>query len=128
MLKLVKSICYHYSPENPVAVTDRVIREVIAATIRFTEGSAPHMVLVKIKRREDKDRASTSIFESFIERLSKEKGYAQVDDLSKVDNPDQTFKVFEGGAFDEKIHSLGDTSDILGSLSGRESPELTRVS
>ena len=48
-----------------------------------------------------------------------------MDDPSKVDNPDQTFKVFEGGAFDEEIHTLEDTSDILGSLSGRESPELS---
>jgi len=38
------------------------------------------------------------------------------------------FKIFEGGAFDEKIHTLADTSDILGSLLGRGSLELERVS
>src|SRR6266498_1321509 len=127
-LKLVKSICYHYSPKDPVAETARVIQEVIKETTRFAEGSTPHVILTEIKRRDNKERAPTSLFGSFIRRISKGKGYAQVDDPSKVDNPDQTFKVFEGGAFDEKIHTLEDTSDILGSLSGRESPELTRVS
>src|SRR6266540_7158059 len=96
-------------------------------TIRFAEGSTPHIVLTEIRRREGKERTSTSLFGSFIRRLSKGKGYVQVDDPSKVDNSDQTFKVFEGGAFDEEIYTLEDTSDILGSLSRRESPELTRV-
>src|SRR6266511_5856711 len=128
LLKLVESICYHYSPKKPVSETARVIQEVIKETTRFAEGSTPHAILTEIKRRDNKDRASTSLFGSFIGRISKGKGYVQVDDPSKVDNPDQTFKVFEGGAFDEKIHMLGDTSDILGSLSGRESPELIRVS
>src|SRR6266498_2845883 len=127
-LKLVESIRYQYSPEKPVIETARVIREVIKETTGFAEGSTPHAILTEIKRRDNKDRAPTRLFESFIERISKGKGYAQVDDPSKVDNPDQTFKVFEGGAFDEEIHTLEDTSDILGSLSGRESPELTRVS
>src|SRR6266498_882931 len=127
-LKLVESIRYYYSPEKPVAETARVIWEVIKETTEFAEGSTPHAVLTEIKRREGKERTSTSLFGSFIGRISKGKGYAQVDDPSKVDNPDQTFKVFEGGAFDEEIHILEDTSDILGSLSGRESPELTRVS
>src|SRR6266496_419692 len=111
-LKLVESIRYHYLPEKPVTETAQVIRE----------------VLTEIKRRDNKERAPTSLFGSFIGRISKGKGYAQVDDPSKVDNPDQTFKVFEGGAFDEEIHTLEDTSDILGSLSGRESLELERVS
>src|SRR6266498_2719214 len=123
-LKLVKSIRYHYSLEKPVAETARVIREVIRETTGFAKGSTLHAVLTEIKRREGKERTSTSLFGSFIGRLSKEKRYAQVNDPSKVDNPDQTFKVFEGGAFDEEIHILEDTSDILGSLSGRESPEL----
>src|SRR6266540_1650146 len=127
-LKLVESIRYQYSPEKPVIETVRVIREVIKETTRFAEGSTPHAILTEIKRRDNKDRASTSLFGSFIGRISKGKGYAQVDDPRKVDNPDQTFKVFEGGAFDEEIYTLEDTSDILGSLSGRESPELTRVS
>src|SRR6266498_410342 len=34
-LKLVKSICYHYSSEKSVAKTARIIREVITATTRF---------------------------------------------------------------------------------------------
>src|SRR6266540_6843351 len=126
-LKLVECIRYHYSPEKPVAETAQIIREVIKETTRFAEGSTPHAVLTKIKRREGKERTSTSLFGSFIRRLSKEKEYAQVDDPSKVDDLDKTFKVFKGGAFDEEIHMLKDTSDILGSLSKRESPELTRV-
>src|SRR6266498_5417324 len=96
-------------------------------TTRFAEGNTPHAVLTEINRRENKDRALTSLFGSFIRKLSKGKGYVPIDDLSKVDNPDQTFKVFEGGAFDEEVYSLGDTSDILGSLSGRESLKLTRL-
>ena len=48
-LKLVKSIRYHYSSEKPVAETARVIREVIKETIRFTEGSTSHVVLIEIK-------------------------------------------------------------------------------
>src|SRR6266498_2730648 len=127
-LKLVESICYHYSPEKPIVETAQTIWEVIKETIGFAEGSTPHAVLTEIKQRNNKEQASTSLFGSFIGRISKGKGYVQVDDLSKVNNPDQTFKVFEGGAFDEEIHTLRDTSDILGSLSGRESPELTRVS
>ncbi len=124
MQKLVESIRYHHSPEKLIVTTARVIRKVIAATTGFAERSVPHTILVEIKRREDKDRASTSIFGSFIERLSKGKGYVPVEDLSKVDNLNQTFKVFEEKAFDEEIHTLEDTSDILGSLGGRESSEL----
>ena len=86
------------------------------------------MVLTEIKQRESKEQTFTSLFGSFIRRISKEKGYVQVDDLSKVNNLNQTFKVFEGEAFDKEIHTLKDTSDILGSLSGRESPELIWVS
>jgi len=59
-----------------------------------------------------------------LEKLSKGKGYVLVEDPTQVDNPDQTFKIFEREAFDEKIHTLADTSDILGSLFRRESPEL----
>src|SRR6266536_5578156 len=124
-LKLVESIRYHYSPEKPVAETARVLQEVIKETNGFAEGSTPHAVLTEIRRRDNKERAPTSLFGSFIRRISKGKGYAQVNDPDKVDNSDQTFKVFEGGAFDKEIHMLGDTSDILGSLSGRESPELS---
>src|SRR6266540_6673443 len=127
-LKLVESIHYHYSSKDPVAETAQVIWKVIKETTRFAEGSTPHAVLTEIRQRDNKERASTSLFGSFIRRISKGKGYAQVDDLSKVDNPDKTFKVFEGGAFDEEIQTLEDTSDILGSLSERESPELTQVS
>src|SRR6266498_5198212 len=93
-LKIVESIRYHYSPEKPVAETARIIWEVITETTRFAEGSTSHAVLTEIKRRDDKERAPTSLFGSFIERLSKGKGYVQVDDPSKVENLDQTFKVF----------------------------------
>ena len=93
-------------PKEPVAVTARVIQEVIKETTGFVEGSTPHAVLTEIKRRDDKERAPTSLFGSFIGKISKGKGYAQVDDPSKVDNPDQTFKVFKGGDFDEEIHTL----------------------
>src|SRR6266540_339755 len=48
-LKLVKSICYHYSSEKPVAETAQVIREVIAKTTRFAEENTSHAVLIKIK-------------------------------------------------------------------------------
>ncbi len=66
----------------------------------------------------------TSIFKSFLEKLGKGKGYIPVEDPTQVDNSDQIFKIFEGGAFDEKIHIFADTSSILGLLSGRESLEL----
>ena len=128
LIKLVKSICYHYSPNKPVAVTAQIIRKVITETTRFAERSAPHIVFAEIKRKEEKDWAPTSIFDSFLEKLSKGKRYVPVKDPTQVDNPDQMFKIFEGGAFDEKIHTLADTSDILGSLLGRGSLELERVS
>jgi len=97
---------------------------VITETTRFAEGSTLHIVLANLKKKEEKDQASTSIFSSFLEKLNKEKGYIPVKDLIQVDDPDQTFKVFEEKAFDEEIHILENTSDILGSLSGRESSEL----
>ncbi len=87
-LKLVESIRYYYSPEKPVAETAQVVQKVIKETTGFAEGSTPHVVLIEIKRREGKERTFTSLFRSFIRRLSKGKGYAQVDDPSKVDNPD----------------------------------------
>src|SRR6266540_6472359 len=79
-LKIVESIRYHYSLEKPVVEKARVIREEIKETTRFAEGSTPHAVLTEIKRRDNKERASTSLFGSFIGRISKGKGYAQVDD------------------------------------------------
>ncbi len=124
LIKLVKSINYHYSPKKPVAVTARIIREVIAETIRFAKGSASHTVLASIKRNEEKERASISIFGSFLEKLSKSKRYVSVENPTQVDDSDQTFKVFEEKAFDEEIHTLTDIASILGSLSGRESSEL----
>ena len=127
LIKLVESICYHYLLEKPVVVTAQIIWEVIIATTRFAEGSAPHIVFAEIKRREEKEWASGSIFSSFLEKLGKGKGYVPVEDLTQVDNLNQTFKVFEGKAFDKEIHTFADTSDILGLLSGRESPELERV-
>src|SRR6266498_2471044 len=48
-LKIVESICYQYSPSNPVAETARIIWEVIKETTRFAEGSTPHAVLTEIK-------------------------------------------------------------------------------
>jgi len=80
---------------------------------------------VEIKIREEKKRLSASIFGSFLGKLGKSKGYVPVENPTQVDNPDQTFKIFKGRTFDEKIHTLADISDILGSLSGRESSKLT---
>ncbi len=87
-LKLVKSICYHYSPEKLVVVIACLIQEIIAITTRFAEGSALHTVFAEIKRRKDKDWAPTNIFGSFLEKLSKGKEYVPVKDLSQVDNSD----------------------------------------
>jgi len=75
-------------PEKPVAVTAWIVWKVITETIRFVEGSASHTVFAKIKRKEEKKRAPTSIFSSFIEKLGKGKGYVPVKDPSQVDNPD----------------------------------------
>ncbi len=55
LVKLVESICYHYLSDKPVAVTARIVQEVIAATTRFAEESAPYTVFVEIKKREEKD-------------------------------------------------------------------------
>ena len=55
LIKLVKSICYHYSPNKPVAVTAQIIRKVITETTGFAERSAPHIVFAEIKRKEEKD-------------------------------------------------------------------------
>ena len=61
------------------------------------------MVLTELKRKEEKDQAPTSIFGSFLGKLGgKGKGYIPVENPTQVDNLDQTFKVFEGGVFDEK--------------------------
>jgi len=65
-----------------------------------------------------------TVFSSFLEKLGKGKGYVPVEDPSQVNNPDQMFKIFEGKAFNEEIHTLADTSDILRLLSGRKSLEL----
>jgi len=51
-----------------------------------------------------------------------------IEDSAQVNNLDQTFKVFEGEAFDKKVHTLTDTSNILDSLFGRKSPKLEWVS
>jgi len=87
-IKLVKSICYHYSPEKPVAVIARILQEVIAAITGFAVGSTPHTVLANLKKRKEKDQAFTSIFGSFLEKLGKSKGYVPVKDSTQVDNPD----------------------------------------
>jgi len=88
LLKLVESIRYHYSLEKPVAITVQIVREVIAETIGFTEGSAPYIILANLKKREEKDRAPTSIFGSFLGKLSKGKGYASIEDSTQVNDPD----------------------------------------
>jgi len=95
---------------------------------RFAKENILYMILAGLKKKEDKDWAFTSIFESFLGKLSKSKRYIPVKDLTEVENLNQTFKVFEGRAFNEKIHILEDTLDILGSLSKRENSELERVS
>ncbi len=128
MLKLVESICYNYLFDKPVSVIVQIIREVVAETTRFVAESTSHTVLTSIKKREEKDWASTSLFGSFLEKLEKDKGYVSVKNPTQVDNPNQTFKIFEGKAFNEKIYILADISNILGSLSGRESSELEWVS
>ena len=60
----------------------------ITETIRFVKGNASYTVLVDIKRNKEKERASTSIFGSFLGRLSKSKGYILVENPTQVDNPD----------------------------------------
>jgi len=55
LLKLVKSICYHYSAEKPVAVIAQIIWEVIAETTGFAEGNALYTILANLKRKEEKD-------------------------------------------------------------------------
>ncbi len=124
MLKLIKSVCYHYSSEKPVTITALILRKIIIETIGFAKGSISHTVLVNIKKREKKDRASTSILESFLGKLGKGKGYVSVKNATQVDDSNQTFKVFERSIFDEEVHTLEDISDILGSLSERKSFEL----
>ncbi len=91
------------------------------------EGSISHTVFTNLKKAEEKDWVSTSIFESFLGKLNKGKGYVSVEDPIQVENLNQIFKVFKD-AFDKNIHTLANTSDILGSLSGRESFEVKRVS
>jgi len=83
---------------------------------------------VNFKKRKEKDRAFTSIFRSFLEKLNKSKEYIPVEDLTQVNNPDQTFKVFEEEVFDKKVYTLEDTSDILSSLSEKKSFKLEQVS
>ncbi len=47
------------------------------------------MILAKLKRKKEKDQASTSIFRSFLGKLGgKGKEYVPVEDLTQVDNPD----------------------------------------
>ncbi len=93
----------------------------------FVKGSTLYTVFVNIKKREEKERAPISIFENFLEKLEKGKKYVFVKNSTQVNNPDQIFKIFKRDAFNEKIHTLEDTSNILGSLSGRKSLELEQV-
>ncbi len=126
-LKLVESIRYHYSLRKPVAETVQLIWSVIAEIKGFVKESTSYTVLATLKRKEEKDWTPISIISSFLEKLGKGKGYIPVKNLEKVKNSYQIFKVFEERVFDKEIHILVDISDILGSLSGRESPELERV-
>jgi len=128
LLKLVKSICYYYSPKKPITETVQIIQIIITETKRFVVGSTLYTIFVNLKKEEEKDRAFISIFESFIRKLNKGKGYQLIEDLAQIDNSDQTFKVFEENAFDEEVYTLSNTSDILKSLSERESLELEWVS
>ena len=48
----------------------------------------PPIWLAEIKKREEKERAPTSIFGSFLEKLGKGKGYISVEDLIQVNNLD----------------------------------------
>ncbi len=81
-LKLVESIRYHYLSDKSVVVITWIIWEVIVEIIGFTKGNTSHMVLVNIKKKEEKDWVTTSIFESFLEKLGKDKGYVLVEDLT----------------------------------------------
>ncbi len=43
-------------------------------------------IYINFEKKEEKDWASTSIFESFLEKLEKGKGYILVKDLTQVNN------------------------------------------
>ncbi len=79
MLKLVKSICYHYLPKRLLV---RLIRIVITETKGFVKRSISHIVFINFKKKKEKDQASTNIFRSFLGKLSKDKGYVSVEDLT----------------------------------------------
>ncbi len=124
MLKLVESICYHYSPKRLVAETAWIIQIIITEIKGFAEENTLYTIFANFKKKEKKDWAFTSIFKSFLGKLNKSKEYVSIEDLIQVGNSDQTFKVFKKGAFDKKVHTLEDISNILGLLSERESLEL----
>jgi len=65
-----------------------------------------------------------SILESFLGKLGKRKGYVLIKNPEKVKNLNQIFKVFKEGTFNEELHILTDTLNILGSLSERERSKL----
>jgi len=104
--------------------TARLIQTIIRKIKRFAEESILHTVFTNLKKELKKDCTFTSIFRSFLEKLNKGKEYVLIDDSIQVNNPDQIFKVFEGGAFDKDIHILADTSDILELLLRKKSLKL----
>ena len=123
-LKLIKSIYYHYLPKRLVAETAQIIQIIVIKSRRFADRSILHMIFTNFKKKGEKDRAFTNIFRSFVKKLEKGKGYIPVEKSEKVKNPNQIFKVFKERVFNEKVHILTDTSNILESLSKRESLEL----
>ncbi len=127
LLKLVKSIRYYYLSKKPVTETARIIWIIVTETKEFVKESILYIIFANFKKEEKKDKIPISIFGSFIRKLSKEKGYVLVKSLKEVKNPDQTFKVFKGKVFNKDIHILTNISDILNSLSRKESPKLECV-
>ncbi len=79
-LKLVESIRYYYSSKKPVVKTVRIIQIIIVKTKGFAEESTSYIIFVNLKKEKEKDRAPTSIFGSFIRKLSKGKEYIPVKD------------------------------------------------
>ena len=82
LLKLVESIHYYYLPKKLIIETAWIIWIIIAEIKGFTKGSTSYIIFVNLKKEEEKNQVLTSIFESFIWKLSKDKGYQPVKDLT----------------------------------------------
>jgi len=126
-IKLVKSICYYYLLKRLLVKLARLIRKIIVEIRRFVKKSAFYIAFNNLKRSLEKDQVFINIFKSFLRKLDKGKRYISVENLTKINNPNQIFKVFKEGAFVKNIYILADTSDILGLLLERESLKLERV-